>query len=70
MGSLSRVLNYEVNREFDAFPNESEIEEIVKMARKYLDQGETLRQRVREAARLRYEEVVGLPAFIKLELNG
>ncbi len=70
MGSLSRVLNYEDNREFDAFPNESEIEEIVKMARKYLDQGETLRQRVREAARLRYEEAVGLPAFIKLELNG
>ena len=43
MGSLSRVLEYDDHRQFNAFPDDSEIAEIVSTARQYLDQGETLR---------------------------
>src|SRR5208337_1599004 len=48
MSSLSRVLEYDVQREFNAFPNDSEIAEILSTARNYLDQGETLRARIRQ----------------------
>ena len=56
MGSLSRVLEYDVHRQFNAFPDDSEIAEIVSTARKYLDQGETLRARIRQVAKLRSDE--------------
>ena len=47
-GKPSRVLEYDVHREFNAFPDDSDMAEIVSMARNYLDQGETLRARMRQ----------------------
>ena len=70
MGSLSRVLEYDVQREFNAFPGDSDIAEIVSTARKYLDQCETLRARIRQVARLRSDEATQLPAFLKRHMNG
>ena len=69
MGSLARVLEYEDGRQFSAFPGESEIADIVAMSRKYLAQGEGLRARIREVARLRCEEASQLPVFIKRQMN-
>ena len=49
--SGSRVLEYDTPQQFDAFPDDSEIAEIVSAARKYLDQGETPRARIRQVAK-------------------
>ena len=70
MGSLSRVLEYDVHRQFNAFPDDSEIAEIVSTARTYLDQGETLRARIRQVAKSRSDEATQLPAFLKRHMNG
>ena len=70
MGSLSRVLEYDDHRQFDAFPSDSDIAEIVSTARKYLDQGETLRARIRRVAKLRCDEATSLPAFLQRQMNG
>ena len=70
MGSLSRVLGYDVHRQFNAFPDASEIAEIVSTARQYLEQGETLRARIREVAKLRSDESTELPDFLKRHMNG
>jgi polysaccharide pyruvyl transferase WcaK-like protein len=70
MGSLSRVLDYEVHRQFNALPDDSEITEIVSLARQYLAQGETLRARIRQVAKLRSDEVNQLPALLKRHMNG
>jgi polysaccharide pyruvyl transferase WcaK-like protein len=69
MGSLSRVLEYDVHREFSAFPSEAEVAEIVSTATKYLDQGEKLRARIRQVAKLRSDEATQLPAFLKCNMN-
>jgi polysaccharide pyruvyl transferase WcaK-like protein len=70
MGSLSRVLEYDDHREFSAFPEDSDITEIVSTARKYLDQGEALRARIRQVAKQRCDEATALPAFLKRHMNG
>jgi polysaccharide pyruvyl transferase WcaK-like protein len=70
MGSLSRVLEYDVHQQFNAFPDDSDIAEIVATARKYIDQGETLRARIRQVAKLRSEETTRLPAFLQRHMNG
>ena len=70
MGSLSRVLEYGVPQQFNAFPGDSDIAEIVSTARKYLDQGETLRASIRQVAKLRCDEATSLPAFLKRHMNG
>jgi len=69
MGSLSRVLEYDVHREFSAFPGESDVAEIVSTATKYLDQGEKLRARIRQVAKLRSDEAAQLPAFLRRHMN-
>jgi polysaccharide pyruvyl transferase WcaK-like protein len=69
MGSLGRVLEHEAPRQFSAFPDAAELVEIVAMAKSYLDQGETLRQQIKETARRRCEEVLQLPVFIKSRLD-
>jgi len=69
MGSLSRVLEYDIHRHFDAFPDESEIAGIVSTARDYLDQGEGLRARIRQVAKLRCDEATQLPEFLKRHMN-
>ena len=70
MASLSRVLDYCLHREFSAFPDDSEITEIVSTARQYLEQGEILRARIRHVAKLRCEEATQLPALLKRHMNG
>lgn len=70
MGSLSRVLEYDVHRQFNAFPDDSDIAEIVSTARKYLDEGEALRSRIKQVAKLRCDEASLLPAFLKRHMNG
>ncbi len=69
MRSLSRVLEYEDRREFNAFPDDAEIAEIVSAAQKYLDQGETLRANIRQVAKLRCDEATRLPAFLSGHMN-
>jgi len=69
MGSLSRVLKYEVHEQFGALPGDSEIDQIVSLARKYLQEGETLRTRVREAAKSCCEEAAKLPGVVKSYMN-
>jgi pyridoxine/pyridoxamine 5'-phosphate oxidase len=65
MGSLARVLEYELQRQFNGFPSDSEIEEIVSIARRYLDEGETLRARIRTVAKARCDEATNLPDILK-----
>lgn len=65
MGSLSHLLGYDVHREFSAFPDDSSAAEIASLARNYLDQGEVLRTKMRRVAKLRCEEAMQLPAFVK-----
>lgn len=70
MGSLSRVLEYDAHLQFKAFPDDLDIMGIVSTARDYLDQGETLRARIRQVAKLRSDEAVQLPAFLMRHMNG
>jgi polysaccharide pyruvyl transferase WcaK-like protein len=69
MGSLSRLLEYEVQQEFPAFPAEADVDGIVALARQYLGQGETLRRTIRRVAVARCEEAMSLPAFLQQNLN-
>ncbi len=70
MGSLARVLEYDFQHQFNAFPTDAEIVDIVSTARKYLDQGETLRSRIRAVAKLRCDEATSLPAILKGRIAG
>src|ERR1019366_9064097 len=70
MGSLSRVMQYEDHREFNAFPSRSEILAMVSTARKYLDQSETLRTRIRDVAKLHCDAASELPAFLMRHMAG
>jgi polysaccharide pyruvyl transferase WcaK-like protein len=70
MGSLSRVLEYDLHRQFSAFPGDSDIAEIVSTARKYLDRGEALRTGISRVAKLRCDEATGLPDFLKRHMKG
>lgn len=69
MASLSRVLEYQVHREFNAFPDDSEIAEIVLVARKYIDEGDILRERIKRVAKRCSDEANRLPAFLQQEMN-
>jgi polysaccharide pyruvyl transferase WcaK-like protein len=69
MGSLPRLLEYDLTREFDAFPSDSEIAEIVATAQKYLERGEALRASIRQVAKRRCDEAICLAAFLKRHMN-
>lgn len=69
MGSLGLVLEQEDPRQFSAFPDEAELVKIVAMARDYLGQGESLRERIKKTAQRRSEEVLQLPAYLISCLN-
>jgi hypothetical protein len=69
MGSLSRLLEYEVLREFPAFPAMEDIDGIVALAREYLGQGEVLRRRIQKIVKARCEEAMSLPAFLQQNLS-
>ena len=70
MGSLARVLEYDDCRQFDAFPNESEVVKIIATSKDYLAQGESLRARIRSAAKRRCDEVRQLPDYVLHQANG
>jgi polysaccharide pyruvyl transferase WcaK-like protein len=70
MGSLARVLEYEFQHQFDAFPSKDEIAEIVLRAQKYLAEGEALRAKIRAVAKSRCDEVMRLPAILKGHIMG
>jgi polysaccharide pyruvyl transferase WcaK-like protein len=70
MGSLSQVLEYVDNVQLTAFPGDDDIAEIVSRARKYLDQGETLRAKIRQVAKRRCDEAAGLPTFLQRHMKG
>jgi polysaccharide pyruvyl transferase WcaK-like protein len=69
MGSLSRLLEYDVHRQFNAFPDDSEIVDIVSIARQYLEQGETLRARIRQVVKRHSDAATGLPAFLQQQMS-
>jgi len=69
MGSLPKVLGYEDAREFNTFPTDAEITEIISRARFYLKQGESLRAKIRRAAEKCYKEASSLPMFIKERIS-
>lgn len=64
MHSLQKLLEYENIQEFPVFPSDSDIEEIVNLARDYLKQGETLRETIKNVAKKRCEEALRLPDII------
>lgn len=64
MGSLAGLLQYDERKEFCAVPDDAEIEDIVALARNYLQQGESLRARIREVAASLCAQVAGLPQLI------
>jgi polysaccharide pyruvyl transferase WcaK-like protein len=64
MHSLQKVLGYENPHEFSVYPSGSELEEILEMARDYLDQGESLRMIIKANSSKRCAEALRLPAII------
>jgi polysaccharide pyruvyl transferase WcaK-like protein len=68
MSSLAKVLGYESDVHFSTFPEESDISGIVELARRYLDLGESFRAKIRDASRMRYDEVGQLPNYILRQL--
>jgi polysaccharide pyruvyl transferase WcaK-like protein len=70
MRSLSRVLEYEDLMEFNPFPEDCDVEQIVAAARKYLAEGESLRSRIKRVAKLRCDEAHTLPALLRRHMNG
>jgi polysaccharide pyruvyl transferase WcaK-like protein len=70
MQSISRLLEYEMYREFSGVPGELEIDEIALLARDYLSQGDSLRARIKRVAKRRSDEVKQLPAFLHQALGG
>ena len=70
MGSLSRVLEYDVHRQFNAFPDDAEIAEIVSTARSTLIRAKLCEPGFRQVAKLRSDEATELPAFLKRHMNG
>lgn len=70
MGSLSRVLEYTEHVEFKAFPEDDDISGIMSLARKYLGEGEGLRNRIRRVAKLRCDEATNLATLLERHMKG
>jgi Polysaccharide pyruvyl transferase len=64
MGSLPQILGYDAPRQFNAFPDDSEVAEIVSTAGQYLEQGQALRDRIKNVARLRSIEANALTGLL------
>lgn len=65
MGSLARVSEHDAHRRFSAFPDNSEIAEIVSSSRQFVQQGEARQGRTKRMAKLRLR-----PALLKGHMNG
>lgn len=68
MGSLARVLERQDSRLFNAFPADDDIVEIISTAKRYLEQGETLRSQIRQVAKARCDEAMRLSKVLKQRL--
>jgi len=66
MASLRETIGYEGRKPFSALPNENEIGEILDLAQRYLEQGNTLRDRLRQRAMILCEEASQLVDYIVL----
>ena len=69
MRSISQLLEYEMHREFNGVPDDTEIDEIVSLSRRYLGEGDSLRRRIQGVAAVRYNEVAGLPHMLRQQLD-
>jgi polysaccharide pyruvyl transferase WcaK-like protein len=69
MGSLSRLLEYGLDHQFSAFPDESEIARIISTAMNYLEQGDGLRAKIRKVAKVRCDEALQLPSYIEHQMS-
>ena len=69
MSSLADILEYDAPREFDAFPDDAEIAKIVALAQSYLEEGETLRERIRKVAKTRADQSRALPGFLTEKIH-
>lgn len=64
MSSLQKLLEYEYVREFPIYPSENDIAEIMALAQKYLERGESLRKQIKKVAMKRCDEAMKLPELI------
>jgi len=64
MASLREIIGYEGREPFSALPSESEIGEILGVARQYLKQGDPLRSKLRQTAKILCEEANQLTDYI------
>ena len=64
MHSLQKLLEYEYIREFPLYSSAEETDEILELAKNYLERGEALRQRIKAVASQRCSEAMKLPELI------
>jgi len=69
MRSLQQLLEYQPIREFSALLSPAEVDEIVRLARAYLEQGESVRNVVRSVAAQRCNEALRLPDLLAGQFN-
>jgi hypothetical protein len=69
MRSLQQLLEYQPIRELSTFPSVAEVDEIVRLARVYLEQGERVRDVVRSVAAQRCNEALRLPDLLMERFN-
>ncbi len=69
MRSISQLLEYQTHREFNGIPSEEEIPEIVALAKKYIDEGDALRNAINSMAKTRCHQVIELPHLIMRHLD-
>ena len=61
MLSVQELLGYGAPREFDSFPNTTEVAQILDQFESYLRDGERLREHLKRTAEQRYRETIQLP---------
>lgn len=68
MNSFCRIMEYEAQPFFSGMPGDEETAAIVETARKLLDGGNALRQKIRNVAQERCREAKTLPAFLQAQM--
>lgn len=64
MTSVQALLGYEPPRTFAAFPSDTEIDDMVAMAKRYLDAGQAMRDSIARVVATRCDEVSRLPDLL------